>query len=495
LPQQPDTGYRAGMSLPRLSNRTLAQARAGAWPGAYERSGVETGVVHLGPGAFHRAHQAPVFDALLAHDPRWGVCGVSLRSPAVRDALAPQDGLYTLVELEAETRATIIGAMTELVTAPETPGVVLERLASVRTRMITLTVTEKGYCLTPAGDLDLTHPDVAFDLGRPAAPRSAVGWLVEGLRQRLTAGAPGLPVVSCDNLTDNGGKLRRAVAALAQAQGDADLAAWIAGEVQFPNTMVDSITPATDDALRARAQDLIGLDDAWPIQRERFTQWVIESGLGADGAALASAGVTLVADVRPFEQAKLRLLNGAHSTLAYLGLLAGHATVAEAMADPTLAAFTERLMREDIAPALAPTPGLDLAAYITAILTRFRNPAIRHQLAQIAWDGSQKLPFRVLGTIEDALAAGRAVDRLAVPVAAWMLFAARRVRSGEALVDPLARAIAAIAAAPEADQPVRFLALDAVFPLRLDADARFREAVVAAHSALASGQMARTLRA
>jgi fructuronate reductase len=473
------------MSPPRLSNRTLAQARPGVWPGAYERSAVETGVVHLGPGAFHRAHQAPVFDALLARDPRWGVCGVSLRSPAVRQALTPQDGLYTLALLEAETRATIVGSVTELLTAPQTPAVVLERLASVRTRMITLTVTEKGYCLTPAGDLDLAHPDVAFDLACPLSPRSAVGWLAEGLRRRRAAGAPGLPVVSCDNLTDNGGKLGRAVVALARAQGDADLAAWIAGEAAFPNTMVDSITPATDDALRARAQDLIGLEDAWPIQRERFSQWVIEDRLGADGAALASAGVTLVADVRPFEQAKLRLLNGAHSTLAYLGLLAGHATVAGAMADPALAAFTERLMRDDIAPTLAATPGLDLAAYISAILTRFRNPAVRHQLAQIAWDGSQKLPFRLLGAIADVLAAGRPIDRLAAPVAGWMLFAARRVRRGETLVDPLAGAIAAIAGAPQSDQPALFLALDAVFPPRLAADPRFREAVIAAHRKLA----------
>jgi fructuronate reductase len=473
------------MSLPRLSNRTLAQARAGAWPGAYDRGAVETGVVHLGPGAFHRAHQAPVFDALLAGgDPRWGVCGVSLRSPAVREALAPQDGLYTLVELEAEVRARIIGSVTELLTGPEIPDAVLERLASVRTRMVSLTVTEKGYCLTPAGDLDLAHPDVAFDLTRPSAPRSAAGWLVEGLRRRRDAGSPGLPVVSCDNLTDNGGKLGRAVAALALAQGDAGLARWIEGEVPFPSTMVDSITPATDDALRDRARDLIGLEDAWPIQRERFTQWVIEDRLGPDGAQLAAAGVTLAADVRPFEQAKLRLLNGAHSTLAYLGLLAGHRTVAEAMADPALAGFVERLMREDIAPTLAPTPGLGLAAYITAILTRFRNPAIRHQLAQIAWDGSQKLRFRLLGTITDTLGSGRPVDRLAVPVAAWMLFAARRGRSAEPLVDPLASPIATIAAAPDGEQAARFLSLDAVFPQRLATDPRFRDAVSHAHRAL-----------
>ena len=233
------------------------------------------GVVHLGPGAFHRAHQAPVFDRLLARDPRWGICGVSLRSPAVRDALTPQDGLYTLVELDAEVRVRIVGALKELLTAPESPRAVLERLESIRTRMISLTVTEKGYCLGPDGALDLAHPDIAFDLTRPAAPRSAVGWLAAGLRARREVSAPGLSVVSCDNLTGNGGKLGRAVVALAEAQGDPGLADWIEARVRFPNTMVDSITPATDDALRARVHDLIGLEDAWPIRREGFTQWVI----------------------------------------------------------------------------------------------------------------------------------------------------------------------------------------------------------------------------
>jgi fructuronate reductase len=477
------------MPLPRLSDRTLASARAGAWPGAYDRSHVGIGIVHLGPGAFHRAHQAPVFDRLLAHDSRWGVCGVSLKSAAVRRALAPQDGLYALAELDAEPRVRIVGSIRELFTAPETPAAVLERLASLRTRMITLTVTEKGYGLTPAGGLDLAHPDVAFDLARPAVPRSAVGWLAAGLRARRAAGAPGLSVVSCDNLTDNGGKLGRAVLALAEAQGDPDLAAWIAGEVRFPATMVDSITPATDDALRARVAEQIGLQDAWPVQRERFTQWVIEDRLAPNGPDLAAAGVSLVAAVRPFEQAKLRLLNGAHSTLAYLGLLAGHATVAQAMADPALGGFVGRLMREDIAPSLPPTPGLDLGAYIGDILARFRNPAIAHQLAQIAQDGSQKLPVRLLGTLADALAAGRPFARLAVPVAGWMLFAARRSRSVEALVDPLANAIADIAAAPIERQPELFLALGA-FPPRLAADPRFRDAVATAHRALVAGGLA-----
>ena len=254
--------------------------------------------------------------------------------------------------------------------------------------------------------------------------------------------------------------------------------------------MVDSITPATDDVLRERVREAVGLEDAWPIQRERFTQWVIEDRLGAGAPDLPRAGVQLVADVRPFEQAKLRLLNGAHSSLAYLGLLAGLRTVAQAMADAPLAGFVERLMREDIAPSLPRTAGLELPAYIAGILARFRNPAIAHQLAQIAWDGSQKLPFRLLGTIADALAAGRPVERLATPVAAWMVFAARRVRSGETLVDPLADVIATIAAAPPEHHAKLFLGMDTVFPPALVADPRFSSAVIGAHRALMQGRLA-----
>ena len=473
------------MTLPRLGDETLVQARGGAWAGAYDRAAIEVGVAHLGPGAFHRAHQAPVFDALLAEDSRCGLCEIALRSDRVRQALAPQDGLYALVELDAETRIHIVGAVRELLTAADEPDAVLARLADVRIRMVTLTITEKGYCLDPVGELDLRQPDVANDLARPIAPRSAVGWLVEGLRRRQAGGIAGLPIVSCDNLVDNGGKLGRAVLSLARAQGDNDLAAWIEDEVRFPGTMVDSITPATGDALRARVNAMIGLEDAWPVQRERFTQWVVEDRLGAGAPDLAQAGVQLVRDVRPFERAKLRLLNGAHSTLAYLGLLMGTSTVAEAMANPALAGFVERMMREDIAPSLRGSGGLDLDAYIASILSRFRNPAIGHQLAQIAADGSQKLPFRLLGTIDDALGAGRPVTRLAIPVAAWMVFAARGAGS---LADPLAERIDAIARAPADRRPALFLALDTVFLRALCADPRFRSSVIAAHRAIDLGR-------
>lgn len=469
----------------RLSRAALPSLPAEVRRPAYDLDAARVGVVHLGPGAFHRAHQACYLDDLLETDPRWGVSAVSLRSPGVRDALQPQDGLFTVAELEAETRLRVVGAVRELLVAPEQPQAVLARLASPEVRLVTLTITEKGYCLTPDGALDLDHPDVRADLSGAAAPSSAPGWLVAGLRRRREAGAGGLTLLSCDNLQDNGARLRRAVLGFAE-RTDPDLARWVEAEVRFPSSMVDSITPATDDALRARVADALGVDDAWPVQREAFRQWVVEDDLDPDAPDLAAVGVQLTADVAAWERGKLRLLNGAHSTLAYAGLLRGRETVADAMADHELAAVVERMMREDVIPTLAPTPGLDMQAYASDVLARFRNPAIRHLLSQIAWDGSQKLPFRVLGTVADALAAGRPVDRLALPIAAWMRFVVDRSREGVPLVDSLAEPLAALGrrATGGADDVDLFLAEARVFPAELAAADAFRQAVRAAYMRL-----------
>jgi fructuronate reductase len=289
-------------------------------------------------------------------------------------------------------------------------------------------------------------------------------------------------VLSCDNLTDNGRKLEAATLALAR-ELDGDTAAWMADHVCFPNAMVDLITPATDDALRAQVQAATGLEDAWPIQREGFTQWVIEDRFAGERPALDLAGVTFAADVRPFEMAKLRLLNGAHSTLAYVGLGLGHETVAEAMRDAPLARFVEQLMRDDIAPAVVAPPGLDLPGYIADVLARFANPAIRHLLSQIAWDGSQKLPYRLLGTVREALEAGRPIDRLAVPIAAWLRFLEKAAHEGRTITDPLAEELLGRAADWRA-----VLAMPAVFG-PLGHDARFIAAVGQAREALAQGSL------
>jgi fructuronate reductase len=432
--------------MTRISQAAMADLPSSIARPSYDRSAVTPGVVHFGPGAFHRAHQAAAFDTLLAQDPRWGVTGVSLNSRGVADALNPQDGLYTLALLDAQVEYRVIGAIGRVLTKDD-PAAILNALAHTDTRIVSSTVTEKGYCLGGDGALDFAHPAIRADLDAARSsegwvPQSFTGWLVRGLKERRLQGLPGLTVLSCDNLTDNGRKLEAATIALAEAI-DPETAQWIADRVTFPNAMVDSITPATDDAVRAQIAAAIGFDDAWPIQRERFTQWVIEDRFAGERPALEIGGVTFASDVRPFETAKLRLLNGAHSSLAYIGLGRGLETVAHAMEDGELARFVERLMREDIAPSVTPPPGLDIATYISDVLARFRNPAIRHLLSQIAWDGSQKLPYRLLDTISDALAAGRPIERLALPVAAWLRFLDHAVRGGRPITDPLAETLMA----------------------------------------------------
>lgn len=460
---------------------------------AYERRDVSTGIVHLGPGAFHRAHQAWFIEQLLAQDPRWGICGVSLHSPGVRDALAPQDNLYTLVSLGATIQHQVIGALTQLLVAPASPEAVLERLSHPATRVVTITVTEKGYCLDAAGNLDLAREDIQRDLAALGTPATLPGYLLEALRRRRLAGGPPLAIISCDNLPGNGRLLGRAVRQMAYIL-DRSLARWIEDHVRFPQTMVDSITPATTDALRQEVAATLGVVDRWPVQRESFLQWVMEKHEGVDGPDWARAGVILTADVGAHEQAKLRLVNGAHSTLAYLGLLAGHTTVAQAMADERLSGLVETLMRSDILPTLRAPADLDLPGYITAILARFRNPALEHHLAQIAWDGSQKIPVRLLPTIAAALAAGRPLDRLALPIAAWMRFIRRKALGGAGsgpwagpLVDPLEQRLLELGRASQgqsAQDLAPFLALEAIFPRPLAASEPFREALGKAYDSL-----------
>lgn len=472
----------------RLSESSLERGSRQLLRPGYSRPQTRIGTVHFGPGAFHRAHQAYYFDRLLEKDATRAICAVSLKTASLRDALAPQDGLYTLIELDESPTLRVIGAIRELLVAAESPAAVGERLCHPDTSLVTMTVTEKGYCLDGAGGLDLAHPDIAHDLRHPQAPRSLIGWLVCGLELRRERGLAPYLVVSCDNLSGNGPTLRRAVLAFA-AQHDAGLAAWIEKTTRFPRTMVDSITPATDEALRERVRQATGLEDAWPVQRERFVQWVVEEVDFSGQPDWESVGVTVSRDVTAYERAKLRLLNGAHSTLAYVGLLAGLQTVAEAMAQPALRTFVERMMIEDIEPTLAvPQPGA-LAAYRRSILHRFENPAMRHLLAQIAWDGSQKLPIRILGTIADALRGGRPIVRLAVPIAAWMHFVRARARDGIEIVDPLAVQLTALGrevTGEAAHDLTLFFGLPGVFPAALIGEPRFTRAVGDAYELIAA---------
>jgi fructuronate reductase len=475
--------------MAHLNNSTISSLAAlGIQTPQYDRSKVEIGVVHFGPGAFHRAHQAYYLDEALKADPRWGICGVALQSTGVRDALAPQDGLYTIAVLDRAPGYRVIGSMKELLVARESSRAVLERLVDPATKLVTATITEKGYCLRPDGGLDTSHPDIQHDLQHADAPRTLVAYLVQALERRRAAGVAPPNIVSCDNLADNGKRLKRAVVEFA-AHSNAELAKWIETEVAFPCSMVDSITPATDDALRARVADALGVEDRWPIQREAFCQWVIEDSFNGPTPDWTSIGVTVTNDVAGFERAKLRLLNGAHSTLAYVGSLAGLETVFDAISHPDLDRFVQTLMRTDFRASLRATQGLELDRYIDAVLDRFRNPAIRHLLAQIAWDGSQKLPFRILNTMVEAIAAERPIERMCVPIAAWFHFVRRKATRGEAITDPMADALSELGRRCSGDPThdvEAFLSLPRFWPAQLSGNAQVRSALERAYERLAA---------
>ncbi|MDX8531666.1 mannitol dehydrogenase family protein [Mesorhizobium sp. VK25A] len=408
----------------RLSNMTIANVPA-AIP-RYPRRAVAPGIVHLGVGAFHRAHQAAYVDACLeGGESDWGIVGVSLRSPDTRDALKPQDGLYTLaIRDSAGEQLQVIGSIQSLLVAPENPGAVLAALADPRIRIVTLTITEKAYLRAADGRLDSTHPDIVHDLANPGSPKTAHGFLAEALARRRAAGTPPFTVLCCDNLPANGATLHRLLIEFAKLR-NADLARHVADEVAFPSSMVDRIVPATTDADRARVAQQLGLEDAWPVMTEPFRQWVIEDRFPAGRPAWEQFGVTMVEDVGPFEDMKLRLLNGAHSGIAYLGLLSGHATVDRAFADPSIRQFVDRLWAEAI-PTLPQDAGLDPIPYTAELAQRFSNTALAHRTAQIANDGSQKLPQRIVVSALARLEAGLLPEHLSLAVAAWIAACAAR---------------------------------------------------------------------
>ena len=434
--------------MDRLSNATLGRLPAAIAKPAYDRASIATGIVHLGLGAFHRAHQAVYTDALLGEDARWGILGVSLRSPDTRGALAPQDSLYSVATMDGDHASyRIVGALTGIIVAPEDPPGLLVQLADPAVRIVSTTVTEKGYSHDPAtGWLREDDADIRHDLLRGDRPRTTLGTIVHALKLRREAGTPPFTVLACDNLPTNGHTLRGLTIRFAELM-EPDLGKWIADVVRFPSTMVDRIVPATTDADRDAVAAALGLADAWPVMAELFSQWVIEDDFGLGRPAWDRAGAQFVRDVAPYELMKLRLLNGAHSTLAYLGYLMRCETVAEAMQQPALARLVEEMMGDEVTPTLPTLAGFDLVDYRASLLDRFRNAALKHRTSQIAMDGSQKLPQRLLGTIRDRLAHGQPIDRLALGVAAWMRYITGLDESGKVIEvrDPLASRLRSIA--------------------------------------------------
>ena len=437
---------------------------------AAPRPGV--GIVHLGLGAFYRAFGAVyVAEAMAASGGDWGIVGVSLKNPTTRDALAPQNWAYTSVTLAENDESTeVIDVLENVLVAPENPAAVLEAMADPGVRIVSLTVTEKGYCHNPAtGVLTVDHPDIAHDL-QQEMPRSAPGFLVRALARRRAAGVPPFTVLSCDNLPENGALVRQIVLDFAHLI-DPSLAQWLGENGQFPATMVDRITPATTPADIARVTAVTGLYDSAPVLHEPFRQWVIEdnfvNGLRPDFAAV---GVRMVDDVTSFEQMKLRMLNGSHSALAYLGYLAGHDTISDTVGDPAFAAYVRQLWAE-ILPVVRAPQGFDLQVYAQALMERYANPKIRHRTWQIAMDGSQKLPQRLLGSLEANIAKGKPVPGLSLAVAAWMYYVGGIDQTGQPIdvKDPMAEKLSAIsdASTTPADKVAALLSLSEIFPIEL----------------------------
>lgn len=442
------------------------------------------GVVHLGLGAFFRAHGAIfIEEAVAASGGDWGIVGVCLKSAGTRDRLKPQDWAYTAVELGPdETVPRRVEILSGVLVAPEDPSAVLAALDTAK--LVTLTVTEKGYCHVPAtGALDREHPDIRQDLADPERPASAIGLLVRALQARRARNAAPFTVLSCDNIPENGHLLRGLVLELAGAI-DTGLRAWIAAEVAFPCSMVDRIVPATTAADLSTVDALTGTRDEAPVMHEPFRQWVVEDRFCNDRPDIGAVGVELVAEVAPYEHMKLRCLNGTHSSLAYLGYLAGAGTISETVARPALAGFVRHLWEREIVPVLAPPPGVDLTAYTEALFKRYTNPAIRHRTWQIAMDGSQKLPQRILGSIADNLQAGRSPDGLYLAVAAWMRYTSGIDLDGKEIDvrDPLAADLATCwqATPTSAEVVQRYLSQEAIFDRALATRSDVAEGLTAA---------------
>jgi len=442
---------------------------------SYGRAAVELGIVHFGPGAFHRAHQAVYTDDLLVNgSTKWGICEISINSATVRDKLLPQDNLYTLAILDREISHRVIGAIKEILVAPEDPSLVIQRLTMPSIKAVTLTVTEKGYCLTPEGGLDFENEAIAHDLQNLDKPCSVIGFIFAGLRERYKQGIRPFVVISCDNVSDNGKRLKRAVLDFAETT-EPTLVQWIETEVHFPCTMVDSITPATDENLYKTIEEKTGFKDNWPIQRESFNQWIIEDITNVTLPPWESVGAIVTKDVSGYELTKLRVLNCLHSTLAFLGDFAGLVTVDQAITNCDIKAFVEKMLHDEIMPTLPEVEGLNKETYGRKIIQRFENPAIQHLLAQIAWDSSQKIPYRILAIVTDNIAKNKTSPMLCLSLAAWIKFVVTKVSTGQQIIDPLERKLMGIAKYCDgSDIDIEhFISLDKIFPKELQTNMQF----------------------
>lgn len=447
----------------------------------YNRQQITNGIVHIGVGGFHRAHQALYLDDYLHLNPGsdWGICGVGLLEydQRMRDALHSQNCLYTLVERSsAGDRARIIGAITQYLFAPDHRQAVIDTLANSHCRIVTLTITEGGYYyIEGSGEFDAAHPTIQHDLQYPDQPIGVYGFLTAALNQRRKQGLAPFTVLSCDNLQGNGNIARKMLTTFAELQ-DPQLGDWVAKHVAFPNSMVDRITPATTPADIAMVAEQFGIDDAFPVVAEPFLQWVVEDDFCAGRPNWETVGVQMTSNVHPYEMMKIRLLNASHLLIGYLGSLAGYTYVHEVMADPLFKQAVANLM-EEVTPTLEPVPGIDLTEYKQTLLERFANPKIQDQLPRLCLNGAAKMPKFVLGSVRDQLAQGGALDYTSLTVAAWCRYLNGKDDHGNAIAidDPMAD-ILTDRARRGGNAPDLLLSLTSIFG-DLSQPSRFVEAV------------------
>jgi mannitol 2-dehydrogenase len=447
-----------------LSSSNLATIAETVPVPGYDREQVRTGIVHVGVGGFHRAHEAMYIDALMergvGHD--WGITGVGLLPGDRRmaEVMARQDCLYTLVQKhpDGSREPRVIGSLVDYLFAPEQPEEVLRVMTEPSTRIVSLTITEGGYHVNQAtGDFDAEAPAIQHDLGADAVPSTAFGFLTEALARRRAAGVAPFTVMSCDNIPGNGDVTRRMLCAFATLK-DPDLGTWIAENVRFPDSMVDRITPVTTDGDRAELADRFGVEDDWPVVCEPWTQWVLADDFGTDRPPLEEVGVQVVDDVEPYELMKLRLLNGSHQALCYLGYLAGHRYAHEVCTDPLFVDFLTGYLDREATPTLPPVPGVDLDAYKQQLIVRFANPEVRDTLARLCAESSDRIPKWLVPVIRAQLERDGEIRRSVLVVAAWARYAEGIDESGEPIevVDGRRDEVMARARA-QSDDPLAFL--------------------------------------
>lgn len=456
-----------------LSNTTLPlHAKALKLP-TYDRSTLSPGIVHVGVGGFHRAHQAVYLDDLAAKgvSSSWGVIGVGLHKRRMKEALSAQDCLYTVVERTADREtARVIGSMCRYLYAPEEERQVIAALDDERTRIVSLTITGDGYHLRPGtGEFDDQAPEVVADLAGEGQFFTAWAYLAEALDRRRRSGRPPFTVMSCDNVADNGRAARTALVSFASLQ-DTSLGRWIDENVAFPATMVDRITPTTTPHDRNEIERAFGVSDRWPVVTESFSQWVTEDTFCNGRPPLEEVDVELVSDVAPHKLVKSRLLNGTHCALAYLGALAGYQKTHQAMRDPLVYRYVEQLMRDEVTPLLPVVAGLDPDRYRNSILQRLTNPRISDQLSRLAARGSTKMPSYLLPSLVEARAQGRPHALLTLALAAWLRYLRGYDFAGRPLPveDPRAQRLTTIAKVAQNNPEPLLSALDIFADLRGD---------------------------